>query len=107
LAGDLIFARASREMATLGERAVQEHARTFEELVMGQLWETVGPAQGDDPLEHYLRVIHGKTASLLATSALLGAVYGGGSEQLVKIAAQYGANVGMAFQLADDIIDVT
>lgn len=107
LAGDLIFARASAEMSNLGPRAVKEHAITFEKLVMGQLWETVGPEAGDDPLEHYLRVIDGKTASLLASSALLGALLAGGSEELVEIAATYGGNVGMAFQLADDIIDLT
>ncbi|GAA4475687.1 polyprenyl synthetase family protein [Enteractinococcus fodinae] len=107
LAGDLIFARASGEMSSLGTRAVREHARTFEKLVMGQLWETVGPEADDDPLEHYLRVIDGKTASLLATSAYLGALLAGGSEELIEIAATYGGNVGMAFQLADDIIDVT
>lgn len=107
LAGDLIFARASGEMAALGTRAVKEHSRTFEKLVMGQLWETVGPEDDDDPLEHYLRVIDGKTASLLAASALLGALLADGSEELVNVAAAYGGNVGMAFQLADDIIDVT
>ncbi|OAV59205.1 polyprenyl synthetase family protein [Enteractinococcus helveticum] len=107
LAGDLIFARASAEMASLGTRAVKEHSITFEKLVLGQLWETVGPEAGDDPLQHYLRVIDGKTASLLAASALLGALLAGGSEELVEIAATYGGNVGMAFQLADDIIDLT
>lgn len=107
LAGDLIFARASAEMSELGARAVAEHAQTFEKLVMGQLWETVGPAEHDDPLEHYLRVIDGKTASLLASSALLGALVAGGSEELIEVAATYGGNVGMAFQLADDIIDLT
>src|SRR5699024_2363790 len=50
LAGDLIFARASAEMSDLGPRAVKEHADTFERLVMGQLWETVGPKPEDDPL---------------------------------------------------------
>ena len=107
LAGDLIFAKASAEMSSLGTRAVAEHAKTFEKLVMGQLWETVGPEPDDDPLGHYLRVIDGKTASLLASSAYLGALLAGGSEELIDIAATYGGNVGMAFQLADDIIDVT
>ena len=107
LAGDLIFAKASGELAELGTRAVKEHSVTFEKLVMGQLWETIGPEEQDDPLEHYLRVIDGKTASLLASSALLGALLAGGSEELIQIAAAYGSNVGMAFQLADDIIDVT
>jgi len=107
LAGDLIFARASMELTDLGARAVKEHSRTFEKLVMGQLWETMGPKATDDPLDHYLRVIDGKTASLLSTSALLGALLANGTEEIIQTAAAYGANVGMAFQLADDIIDVT
>src|SRR5699024_12586787 len=46
-------------------------------------------------------------ASLLSTSALLGALLANGTEEIIQTAAAYGANVGMAFQLADDIIDVT
>src|SRR5699024_1280169 len=107
LAGDLIFAKASAVMSALGTRAVQEHAKTFEKLEQGQEPAAVAPAADDDPLEHYLRVIDGKTASLLATSALLGALVAGGSEELIEITATYGGNLGMAFQLADDIIDVT
>src|SRR5215207_11399336 len=54
LTGDLLFARASQLMARLGERAIRMQADTFERLVLGQLNETVGPAEGDDPIEHYI-----------------------------------------------------
>ena len=66
LAGDLIFARASQLMAELGPRPVQIQADTFERLVQGQLWETRGPAEGADPIEHYYAVLSGKTGSLIA-----------------------------------------
>lgn len=107
LSGDLIFARASLLMSSLGPQAVAIQARTFERLVMGQLWETVGPREGEDPLGHYLRVVSGKTASLIAAAGHLGALFGGADADAVAILADYGEKVGMAFQLADDVIDVT
>ena len=72
LTGDLLFARASTTVAGLGPEAVRIQARTFERLCLGQLHETVGPRDGDDPVTHYLQVLADKTASLLATSARLG-----------------------------------
>src|SRR5690606_3330355 len=49
LTGDLLFARASVLIASLGERALHVQARTFERLVLGQLHETMGPRPGEDP----------------------------------------------------------
>lgn len=107
LAGDLVFARASQLMSELGPRAVRVQSDTFERLVMGQLWETRGVQEGQDLLEHYLKVISGKTGSLIAASGLLGALLGGADEEVVQILAAYGEEVGLAFQLADDLIDLT
>lgn len=107
LAGDLIFARASLGMSDMGDESIRAHAQTFEQLVMGQLQETMGPADGEDPLAHYLEVIRGKTASLISTAAGLGALHGGGDEHAIEIMKSYGEYAGMAFQLADDIIDLT
>lgn len=107
LAGDLIFARASQLMAELGPRPVRVQSETFERLVQGQLWETRGPAEGQDPLEHYYRVLGGKTGSLISAAGVLGAFLGGADETVVQVMADYGERVGMAFQLADDLIDLT
>jgi heptaprenyl diphosphate synthase len=106
LAGDLIFARASVLGAELGHEAVNIQARTFERLCLGQLHESVGPREGEDPVEHYLQVIADKTASLLSTSGVFGALFGGAGEH-VDVMRDYGEKVGVAFQLADDVIDVT
>ena len=57
LTGDFLFARASEILADLGPEAVRIQAQTFERLVTGQIHETVGPTEGADPLEHYLRVV--------------------------------------------------
>ncbi|NIH71362.1 MULTISPECIES: polyprenyl synthetase family protein [Auritidibacter] len=106
LAGDLIFARASMRMSQMSAEVIRVHAQTFESLVMGQMWETVGPRADQDRLDHYLAVIDGKTASLIATTAHIGALLGGCSSEVVAMMRNYGHNVGMAFQLADDIIDL-
>ena len=54
LTGDFLFARASDLLADLGPESVRLQARTFERLVKGQIRETVGPAEGEDPLAHHL-----------------------------------------------------
>ena len=106
LAGDLLFSRASQLMAQIGERAIRLQADTFERLVLGQLHETVGPAAQDEPLAHYLSVLSDKTASLIATSARYGAMFAGVAPEHVETVARYGEKVGVAFQLADDVIDL-
>ncbi|GAA2235963.1 polyprenyl synthetase family protein [Rarobacter faecitabidus] len=106
LTGDLLFARASLTVAKLGPEAVRLQAETFERLCLGQLHETVGPRPGEDPGAHYLQVLADKTASLLATSARLGAMYAGCSQQVIDIVAEFGELVGIGFQLSDDVIDL-
>ncbi|UWX96602.1 polyprenyl synthetase family protein [Arthrobacter zhaoxinii] len=107
LTGDLIFARASSLVSALGGPALAIQAHTFERLCLGQLHETVGPAEGQDPLEHYLSVIADKTGSLIAASGQFGALFSGAGQDVIDIMVEYGEKVGIAFQLADDVIDVT
>jgi heptaprenyl diphosphate synthase len=107
LTGDLIFARASILVSELGGRALGIQARTFERLCLGQLHETVGPRPDEDPVEHYLSVIADKTGSLVAASGQFGAIFSGADEAFEDILVEYGEKVGVAFQLADDVIDVT
>ncbi|WP_120005573.1 polyprenyl synthetase family protein [Nesterenkonia muleiensis] len=107
LTGDLILARASQLMTELGDEGSKIQAETFQRLVMGQLHETVGPREGEDPYQHYLRVIADKTGALVASSARLGCYYGGSEPEVSQMLQQYGEAVGIAFQLADDVIDLT
>ena len=107
LTGDLLFARASATVAGLGPEAVRIQARAFERLCLGQLHETVGPQDGEDAVEHYLRVLADKTGSLIATSARFGAMFAGCPPDVVRIVTEYGERVGVAFQLADDVIDLS
>ncbi|WP_422934035.1 polyprenyl synthetase family protein [Sinomonas sp. P47F7] len=107
LTGDLIFARASILVSELGGRALSIQARTFERLCLGQLHETVGPREDEDPLDHYISVLADKTGSLIAASGQMGAIFAGAPAEYEDVLVAYGERVGVAFQLADDVIDVT
>jgi heptaprenyl diphosphate synthase len=106
LTGDYLFARASDLTAGLGTEATHLQSRTFARLVEGQIAETAGPAEGQDPVAHHLRVVGDKTASLISTSARLGALMAGADRDVVDTVAAYGEVIGIAFQLSDDLIDV-
>ena len=106
LVGDFLFARASEVVAELGTEYVRLQARTFARLVQGQIAETVGPGDAD-PLQHYLKVVADKTASLIATSALFGAKVAGADPGAQRALAAYAEEIGTVFQLSDDIIDIT
>ncbi|MEE1940457.1 polyprenyl synthetase family protein [Streptomyces sp. TRM 70361] len=106
LTGDFLFSRASRILADLGPEAVRIQAEAFERLVTGQILETAGPREGDDPVAHYLEVIAGKTGSLIAVAGRLGSLMAGAGEDVVDILTQYGERIGTAFQLADDVLDI-
>jgi heptaprenyl diphosphate synthase len=106
LVGDLLFARASDIVCDLGPEFVRLQARTFSRLVQGQIAETVGPSE-TDPLDHYLQVVADKTGSLIATSALFGSKISNAPPQLQRVMAEFGEQIGIVFQLSDDIIDIT
>jgi heptaprenyl diphosphate synthase len=107
LTGDLLFARASQLIAKLGQRAIQLQADTFERLCMGQLHETIGPEPDDDPIEHYLRVLADKTGSLIAAAAEFGVAFSGAPVEYEAAVRVFGEKVGIAFQLIDDVIDLS
>ena len=106
LTGDYLFSKASDLLADLGPEAVRLQAKTFERLVIGQIQETQGPKNGADPLEHYLQVVADKTGSLIATSARFGAMLSGSDASIVETLTKFGEKIGIAFQLADDVIDI-
>lgn len=107
LTGDLLFARASQLMASLGERAIRMQADTFERLVLGQMHETVGAQAADDPVEFYLQVLADKTGSLIAAAAQSGILFSGAPDELERPVIEFGEKVGVAFQLLDDVIDLS
>lgn len=106
LTGDFLFARASDILADLGPEAVRIQARTFERLCTGQIRETVGPVPGEPPIEHHLGVLADKTGSLIATACRFGGMLAGAPAEQVEALADFGERIGVAFQLADDLVDV-
>jgi heptaprenyl diphosphate synthase len=114
LTGDYLFACASALSADLGVDVTRIMASTLAALCEGQIREVQGSMSAllpDVPtlaptLDHYLEVISGKTASLIETSCRYGALLSGVDAEGVEAAARYGWNVGMAFQLSDDVLDI-
>ena len=107
MVGDYLFARASSTVATLGVDYVALQADTFARLVQGQIAETLGPVNGADPLQHYLQVIADKTGSLIATSAVFGGMVAGVADEQLESLRRFGEEIGLVFQLSDDVIDIT
>ena len=106
LAGDYLFATASRLVSRLGPEAVRLIAETFAQLVTGQMREARGAAQGVDSIEHYLKVVYEKTACLIAAAGRFGGMFSGVDEDQVERLSRLGGIVGTAFQISDDIIDI-
>jgi heptaprenyl diphosphate synthase len=106
LTGDFLFAKVSRELAGLGPEAVRIHAETFERLCIGQINETRGPQDGQNAIGHHVQVLADKTGSLIATSLRYGAMFAGVDETTTQALTEYGERIGVAFQLADDIVDL-
>lgn len=106
LAGDFLLARASEIAAPLGIEAVALLARTYALLCEGQILELQLTDDLDQGPERYFTVIEKKTASLIRTSARLGAMAGGADDDQIEAATTWGHEVGMVFQMADDVLDL-
>ncbi|MGI8948831.1 MAG: polyprenyl synthetase family protein [Ornithinimicrobium sp.] len=107
LVGDLLFGTASAVIAELGPEAVKVQARTFVRLCAGQIRDERGPASGVDPVEEYLAVLADKTGSLISTAAWYGATFGGCDDATRTALTVYAEKLGVVFQLADDLLDVS
>ncbi|HEY4726837.1 MAG TPA: polyprenyl synthetase family protein, partial [Actinomycetes bacterium] len=107
LTGDYLFARASEVTASLGTEATRVLARAIARLTQGQIREVRGPGPGEDPVEHYLAVLADKTGALIATACRLGGYLAGADRRVVAALTEFGERVGRAFQLGDDLLDIT
>jgi len=107
LIGDLLFGKASELVAGLGPEAVKIQAQTFVRLCSGQIRDDRPVPAGVDPIDYYLGVLADKTGALIATAARYGAMFSGCSPETVDIMRRYGERLGIAFQLADDLLDIS
>jgi len=107
LTGDYLFSKVSDMLADIGPEAVKLQAKTFERLVIGQIKETQGKSEGLTQIEHYMKVVADKTGSLIATSARFGALLSGANAQTIDSLTKFGEKIGVAFQVADDLLDIS
>jgi geranylgeranyl pyrophosphate synthase len=106
--GDLLFSRAFAELAAGGElddvRALSAAASA---LARGELLQRADAWDPSIPLERYVHRCELKTGSLFEAACRLGALAGGGEEATVAALASFGRRIGLAFQLLDDVLDVS
>ncbi|MGB0763304.1 MAG: polyprenyl synthetase family protein, partial [Acidimicrobiales bacterium] len=107
LAGDFLLARASEIAASLGTEVAGLLAKTIGELCEGQILELQSTFKIDRSLDSYERSISGKTASLLATACKIGGLTAELSRENIDAISAFGHSYGMAFQIIDDILDLT
>ena len=107
LTGDFLFARASEISTDLGTDVCRLLARTIAVLCDGQIREVDSSAKVDQPESNYLEIIRRKTASLIGTSCRLGGMLSDATPEDTDTLEEFGGALGMAFQLSDDIMDIT
>ena len=106
LIGDFVFATSAMYVCdTNNVRLVRRFAETITELARGELNEIYTAWQPSVSLKDYNQRIYDKTASLFCTAAESGAVLGGADDTAAKNVRDYGYNIGMAYQVYDDLLD--
>lgn len=106
LAGDFLLARASEVAAPLGEEAVALIASTYATLCEGQVLELQLEGELSHGRDEYYAVIGGKTASLIRTSARIGALTAGADRDSIEAISEWAWEMGLVFQMADDVLDL-
>jgi heptaprenyl diphosphate synthase len=107
LAGDFLLAKASEIAASLGTEVAGLLAATIGRLCEGEVGELRTAYNVDRTETAYLAAIEGKTASLFATACRIGAIVGGLPRDEIDALTRFGLAYGMAFQIVDDVLDVT
>jgi geranylgeranyl diphosphate synthase type I len=110
LVGDAMLALAHEVLLESGSPRTVEASRLLavatRELIRGQVQDVAFERRDDVTLEQCLAMADGKTGALLAGAAAVGAVMGGAAPDVVEALASYGRDVGMAFQLVDDLLGI-
>jgi geranylgeranyl pyrophosphate synthase len=106
LVGDYIFAASATYVCDTGNiRVIRRFAETIMELSSGELQEMAEAYDPNQTLKSYLERIYNKTASLFTTAGESGALLSGAPEEFAQALKEYGYNIGIAFQIVDDILD--
>jgi heptaprenyl diphosphate synthase len=107
LTGDYLFARASELSADLGPDVCRLLAQTIAVLCDGQIREVDSSGKVEQDQDNYLGIIRRKTGVLIATSCRLGGMLSDATPEHIEVLEGFGESLGMAFQLSDDIMDMT
>nr|XP_020458102.1 decaprenyl-diphosphate synthase subunit 1 [Monopterus albus] len=108
LAGDFILSAASMALARIGNNmVVKVLCQVLEDLVRGEFMQLGSKENENERFKHYLEKTFKKTASLIANSCKAVSILVNSDPEVHEIAYQYGKNVGIAFQLVDDVLDFT
>lgn len=106
MCGDYILAVGSKLLAQVGNKDVLEIlSQVLTDLVQGEFMQLQTKEEEGERFEHYLSKSFNKTASLMAYSCKANAVLAGVDSEFIEAAFQYGRNIGIAFQLVDDLLD--
>ena len=108
LVGDFWLVKAIRcilDAARYSERAIRLYAKTLSDLAEGEMLQLQKASSCDTTREDYRRIIYSKTASLFEAAVLAGAVSADAPEEWTAALAGYARNLGLAFQMKDDILD--
>ncbi|MBN1367539.1 MAG: polyprenyl synthetase family protein [Dehalococcoidales bacterium] len=106
LLGDYLFATAEEFTTRTGNlRVIRLCAETLQLITTGELNQAFNEFNLNQTYDEYLKRIAGKTASLLAAATESGAILSDAPEESVRILKEYGYNIGLAFQIVDDILD--
>ncbi len=107
LFGDYIFATSATFVCDTGNiRVIRRFSETIMELASGEIAEFFDTFNPEQARERYHHRIYRKTASLFRTAGETGAILGGAPEPQIQAMSDYGYNIGMAFQMVDDLLDV-
>ncbi len=108
LVGDFLFARAGEMSARTGSlRVVTLFSQTLGIIARGEVKQALSAFRLDQTFEQYIERVAAKTAALFTLATESGSVLSGAPETSVKVLRDYGYNLGIAFQIVDDILDFT
>ncbi len=108
LLGDYLFAKAGEHVSdTQNPRVIKLFSQTLATISSGELYQLLGAFNAEQTRQQYLQRISGKTASLFSLATASGAILSNAPEKSVKALKEYGYNLGIAFQIVDDILDFT
>ncbi len=108
LMGDYLFAKAGEFVAdTQTPRVIKLFSQTLGTISSSEISQFLGAFKLEQSRENYFQRIYGKTAALFALATESGAVLSQATEESVGILREYGDNLGIAFQIVDDILDFT